>query len=56
MRQYAHDYVWGCQDRREIATAPGEATLRRLIEALRRAVAAVRAAGARRRNRPASSL
>ncbi|MFO7856671.1 MAG: hypothetical protein R6V44_15910 [Paracoccaceae bacterium] len=56
MRQYAHDYVWGCQDRREIATAPGEATLRLLIEALRRAIAALRAAEARRRNRRASAL
>lgn len=56
MRQYAHDYVWGCQDRREIATAPGEAILRLLIEALRRALAAVRAAEARRRGRQASPL
>jgi hypothetical protein len=53
MRLYAHDYVWGCQDRREFAPAPGATSLAWLIDHMRRALAAARAAEtARRIGRP----
>lgn len=37
MRMYAHDYVWGVQDRREISPAPGAELLAFLIDCATRA-------------------